>query len=190
MSTHHSGKPSPRSITKRFCIAFVILCYVNSWTCGQWTIGISIMIIHLSILHLWSFDTKLPSQSQHTWVSPDPLQMCLRVTWGFCPSWKCPWKEPDFSPEKPLCGIQQTICTSSQKRHSISASDNSRTTERSVWLPKGNALKEVRASLLYLSKHKGRLFFYVFNRPHINAELWQNRLWGNEAYVEGVWSWW
>jgi len=50
MNTHHKDKPSPKSTTRGYCVAFVMLCEANDRTCGQQKLGGSITTMHPPIL--------------------------------------------------------------------------------------------------------------------------------------------
>ena len=51
-NTHHKAKPSPKSTTRGYFIAFVMLCGENDRTCGQQKLGSSITTMHPPILRI------------------------------------------------------------------------------------------------------------------------------------------
>ena len=51
-NTHHKAKPSPKSTTRGYFVAFVMLCGANDRTCGQQKLGSSITTMHSPILRI------------------------------------------------------------------------------------------------------------------------------------------
>jgi len=92
-NTHHKAKPSPKSTTRGYFVAFVMLCGANDRTCGQQNLGSSITTMHLPILRIW-FKVFWLNTTFPWFVRLPTLPTWPPVIFGCSPNWKCPWKGP------------------------------------------------------------------------------------------------
>jgi len=144
-NTHHKAKPSPKSTTRGYFVAFVMLCGANDRTCGQQKLGNSITTMHPPILRIWfkvfGLNTTFP-----WFVMLPTLPTWPLVIFGCSPNWKCRWKGPDLSQERILCRTRQPSWTWFHKKLSRNVSSNGRTSGRSVCITKETTLKGIRVS--------------------------------------------
>ena len=138
-NTHHKAKPSPKSTTRGYFVAFVMLCGANDRTCGQQNLGSSITTMHLPILRIW-FKVFWLNTTFPWFVRLPNLPTWPLVIFGCSPNWKCRWKGPDLSQEKTLCGTRQPTWTWFHKKLSRNVSSNGRTAGRSVCITKETTL--------------------------------------------------
>ena len=100
-NTHHKAKPSPKSTTRVYFVAFVMLCGANNRTCGQQKLGSSITTMHPPILCIW-FKVFLAKHNIplicHAPYSPD---MAPCDFWLF-PKLKMPLKGTRFESRKDI----------------------------------------------------------------------------------------
>ena len=142
--TVHKAKPTPKSTTRRYFVAFVMLCGANDRTCGQQKLGSSITTMHPPILRIWfKFLAKhnIPLICQAPY-SPD---MAPCDFWMF-PKLKVPLKGTRLNQEKTLCRTWQPSWTWFHKKLSRNVSNNGRTAGRSVCITKEITLKGIRVS--------------------------------------------
>lgn len=136
-------RPHGRTITKRFCVAFVTPWDANGRTSGQWANGKFITITHLTIFHIWyKVSCALSKHNTSVFVRLSTLPTWLRVTSGFSPSWKYHWKRPDFSTENILCRMWRINWTQSKKRRSSTASNSGSNCWEKCVVAKGNHFEE------------------------------------------------
>jgi len=109
-NTHRKAKPSPKSTTRGYFVAFVMLCGANDRTCGRQNLAAPsrqcTRPFFASDSRFFWLNTTLP-----WFVRLPTLPTWLLVIFGCSPNWKCRWKGTDLSQEKTLCGTRQPSCT-------------------------------------------------------------------------------